>query len=423
MPSGIERLYRIVAPAGFAAAWMGQRIAGSTKADLRSRRGHLPPGKPPLLWFHGASAGETAGALRLADLLRSEGFTFTAAFTAANSAGVQLADAQREEGDIATLAPWDVARWIRRSFDIWQPKALFLVEGELWPSLTMEAARRRVPIFCVSARIYQRDVRGYTLIRSLVRPMLQRMTAILTADDAERQRFLDLGAPADRCTGAGNLKYLPWARRSRPTPFDRITDRVPRDRLVVCGSIHADEVRGLFSALDALPQDVRVVIAPRHREATPVIRHEAGRRDWSTWVRSDTRSDDAWRILLLDTVGELARAYGSGCVAVVGGGFERHGGHNPFEPVAEETPVLLGSHFHHFAEEAAALTSACPETTVVDFNELGGRLRQWLEDPAQSLDALSRQKSALPNARRIADQYRAILVPWMDRQGLRREET
>jgi 3-deoxy-D-manno-octulosonic-acid transferase len=194
---------------------------------------------------------------------------------------------------------------------------------------------------------------------------------------------------------------------------------VPREQLVVCGSIHADEVAGLFTALDALPEDVRMIVAPRHSKATSIIMNESRRRDWSTCLRSAVPPDGAWRVLVLDTVGELADAYARGSVAVVGGGFRRHGGHNPFEAVFQGTPVLLGPHFDHFATEAAALTSACPESSVVDFTELARQLREWLDLPARRRQALSRQQAALPNAARIADAYRVRLTPRMERQGVR----
>jgi hypothetical protein len=83
-----------------------------------------------------------------------------------------------------------------------------------------------------------------------------------------------------------------------------------------------------------------------------------------------------------------------------------------------ETPVLFGRHFDHFANEAAALSSACPETIVADFAELAARLRSWLDEPALRHRASSLQKAALPDPGQIGARYSAILTPSLHRQGV-----
>jgi 3-deoxy-D-manno-octulosonic-acid transferase len=59
-------------------------------------------------------------------------------------------------------------------------------------------------------------------------------------------------------------------------------------------------------------------------------------------------------ILLLDTIGELARVYRYASAAFVGGSLVPHGGHNPIEPAAAGVPVCFGPHMTAFREVAAA---------------------------------------------------------------------
>ena len=56
------------------------------------------------------------------------------------------------------------------------------------------------------------------------------------------------------------------------------------------------------------------------------------------------------RVFLLDTIGELSRAYRLGRAAFIGGSLVPTGGHNPLEPAVWGVPVLNGPHIHNFTE-------------------------------------------------------------------------
>ena len=410
-----DRVYGALGASVFGGMWLAARVFGADRNELRSRSGVMPMAGQPLVWFHGASAGEMAAAAQLAALLRENGYTFVAAYTATNRAGVEFISRLMQPGDVAAVVPWDAPRWVGRAFDCWQPRMVVLLETELWPRLILEASRRKVPTFCASARIYQRDFLRYRLVRSLMTPTLQRLTGVVALDDMEREQFVVLGAPPERCVTGGNLKYLrvgaatdgDWSLRSELGL--RRTDRV-----VVAGSVHVDEVPILFTALDRVaPDAARIIVAPRHAIAGEAIRRESAQRGWRACRRSQRDSDD-WRVLVLDTMGELARAYGLAAVAIVGGGFCRHGGHNLFEPVLAGAPVIFGSHVDHFACEAEALTRRAPEAQVTTTDQLRERLTEWLADDSRRKRVLALQRQAVPDRSAVSQRYLAALSPWLE---------
>jgi 3-deoxy-D-manno-octulosonic-acid transferase len=414
-PTGADRFYASAAAATFSLLWWAARSVGTPAEVLQCRRGRLPAANAPLLWFHGASAGEMRGAAALASLLAQRGYRFTAAYTAANAAGLELAARLAGPDARVAVAPWDHPRWVAQALDRWQPQALFLIETELWPGLILAACRRNVPVFCVSARIYPRDVTSYRLIRSLTAPMLRRVTAVLAQNETERDRFVALGADPERCRVAGNLKYV--ATGAAHTGDSSLSHELalPADEpVVVFGSIHADEVRVIFSALDQLPMHaLRAIIAPRHGSAVGAIVRAARRRNWCVHRRTAGGAPPNWQILVLDGMGELAAAYAMASVAVVGGGFGTHGGHNPLEPVMVGVPVILGEHFDHFDAEARALSALVPETRVADAPELGHRLTEWLGDAERRRRLAQLQLQSLPDGAEIAQRYVNALAPWL----------
>ena len=58
-------------------------------------------------------------------------------------------------------------------------------------------------------------------------------------------------------------------------------------------------------------------------------------------------------ILLLDSMGELRALYSLAAVAVVGGSFLPHGGHNLLEPAALGRAIVFGPEMSNFREMAA----------------------------------------------------------------------
>lgn len=408
-------MYAAAAPCVFGLVWLGARMMGAGRDELHERTGAMPDAGQPVVWFHGASAGEMAGATRLAALLREHGHRFTAAYTATNRAGVDFISRVGGPEDVTAFVPWDVPRWVARALDHWRPQALVLVETELWPRLILEAYRRNVPVFCASARIYPRDVPRYRAIRALIIPTLRRLAGLLAQNETERERFVTLGAPPERCFASGNLKYVGMdSAISRDLSFRAELGLRVDHRVVVLGSVHADEMGVLLAAIAALRVgNLRVIIAPRHPSAGAAIVAQCVRRGWVACRRSDPRPSE-WQMLVLDSMGELARAYAIAAMAVVGGGFGNHGGHNVFEPLMCGAPVIFGRHVEHFASEAQALTDATPEVQVTDATQLSQLLAEWLADDVRRRRVLALQRQVLPDGRAIASRYLAALSPCLE---------
>ncbi len=354
--SSLERIYATFSPCVFGTTLLASYLGGASPAELRARRGWLPPASGPTVWLHGASAGEMAAAARLVTALRANDYRFQAVFTAANRAGVEYISRRAAPDTVAALAPWDVPAWVSRAFDLWQPAVLLLIETELWPRLVFEAHRRAVPVLVLSARIYPRDVARYRAIRGFMTPTMGRLSRILAQNEVERDRFLALGADAGRCAIAGNLKHLEEPAAAVRADLRSEIGLRPGQRVIVFGSVHHSEIALVVDAIEALDAaDARFIIAPRHVSAAATIAREAVARGLAAVLRSRGQPGNGWRILILDTMGELRHFYSIAMAAVICGGFGKFGGHNPYEALQAGAPVLFGPHFEHFEHEAGGI--------------------------------------------------------------------
>ncbi len=412
--STFEKLYAVLSRCAFGPALAVAYAGGVSARELRARVGRLPEAGRGAVWLHGASAGEMAAGARLVAVLRRHGYRFPAIFTAANRAGVDYISRAAAPETIATLAPWDVPAWVSRAFDLWRPAALFLIETELWPRLVYEAHRRGVPVLALSGRIYPRDMLRYRAIHRFIAPTMRRLSRILAQNETERARFIALGADADRCVAAGNLKSLHEVAESDASYLRDQLGITPAQRLVVFGSVHNGEVPLIFDAMAALrAEDVRFVVAPRHLSSVPGVLRQATVRGFEGALRSHLEPDAGWRVLVLDTMGELRNFYALAAAAVIGGGFGKFGGHNPFEPLQSGCPVLLGAHFDHFEHEARALMAVTPEAVVSTSEQLAARLRSWLQDDGVCERIFSLQRRTLPDAAAVTRRYIDELSPYL----------
>ena len=82
----------------------------------------------------------------------------------------------------------------------------------------------------------------------------------------------------------------------------------------------------------------------------------------------------------MDTVGDLERIYAIADLAVVGGSFVPHGGHNVLEPASLSRAVLFGPHTENFEDEVSLLLAGRGGILARDPEELEKELAELLGD-------------------------------------------
>jgi len=85
-------------------------------------------------------------------------------------------------------------------------------------------------------------------------------------------------------------------------------------------------------------------------------------------------------ILLLDTLGELSRAWGLADIAFVGGSLTDRGGQNMIEPAGYGAAVLFGPNTWNFQDVTTALLSREAAVVVRNADELTDVMRELLRD-------------------------------------------
>ncbi|MEK7869050.1 MAG: glycosyltransferase N-terminal domain-containing protein, partial [Nitrospirota bacterium] len=217
------------------------------------------------------------------------------------------------------------------------------------------------------------------------RSVLRSLTLCLMQSERDVQRIVALGADAGRVHRTGNIKFdQPMPTMAADASLRAELGLREGESLLLAGSTHAGEEEALVAAYRQIVGthlNTVLMLAPRHieRVADLVTMIQAAGLPVQRKSRLDSVGSGA-RVIILDTRGELARAYHEATVAFVGGTLVPVGGHNLLEPAVWGKPVLFGPYTDHCAEIAALLLESGGAVRVSGADDLARRVCAWLED-------------------------------------------
>jgi 3-deoxy-D-manno-octulosonic-acid transferase len=361
------------------------------------------------LWVHAVSLGEVTAAAAFIRALRLRHPRLPVILTTATPTGRARARALFGAALEVRYLPYDTPGSMRRFITRAKPRLAIIIETELWPNLFHECRRRGIPLILASARLTAKSVARYRRCGRLFRDALYGTTLVAAQSAADAERFIAAGADPRRTEVIGNVKF-----DLQPDP-----DAVERGRTLkaawggrpvwIAGSTHAGEEELVLSAhaeLEAAAAGALLLLVPRHPQRFQAVADLLRRRGFRYERRSSSGDfgptgllPPEARVLLVDTVGELADLYAAVDVAFVGGSLVPVGGHTLLEPAALGIPVITGPYQTNGRETAQLLLRAGGALQVTDARQLADVLGQLFNDPA-------RRQRLGANARRIVEANR-----------------
>ncbi len=359
--------------------------AGRYGEGLEERMGRVPEearGLDRPLWIHAASMGEVLAAAPLVRAIRQHEPAVPIVVSTTSLSGRATAR-ERLHADAVFLLPVDTPFFVRRALARVAPRALVLVETEIWPNLIRAVVRRRIPCVVVSGRVSEGAAARYRRVRGFFRRVLSQVSLLGAQSDGDAERFRDIGAPRERVVVLGNLKL---SREAVPPVRRAAGLRLPADRVVlVAASTHEPEEA---LALDACARVWRsapstlLVLAPRRPErfdeVAAMLRRRGLRYVRRTVMEASLAPSD--QVLLLDTLGELADVLPVARAVYVGGTMSSIGGHNVLEPGIFGRPVSFGPETRNVEAAAEELLRAGAAVRVGDADALADVWQRSVDD-------------------------------------------
>ncbi|MEW5740315.1 MAG: 3-deoxy-D-manno-octulosonic acid transferase [Myxococcota bacterium] len=321
----------------------------------------VPQGPGPRIWLHGASAGDLLALSPMIDRLRAR-FPHAKVIvsTITNTGHLMARERLSRKIDAVVYAPWDLWGATRRAVRAIRPDLLVLEYTEIWPNLIRAAHRAGAKVALTNGRFSARHLPRYRAFFTAIGNPLSDVDLFLMREEDEAERVLSLGAPRERVQVTGNTKFDALAPLEQAVEDHALREAlgVPRDAKVwIAGSTHEGEEEVLLDVYRRLVKDhadLRLVIAPRYLERAERVRGLVTAVGLHVGLRSKGNPEGA-PVVILDSIGELARAYRLATLVFVGGSFTSRGGQNILEPAAQGKPVLFGPHMENFRDSVQVL--------------------------------------------------------------------
>lgn len=349
----------------------------------------------PRVWLFCRSLGEyRAAAPLLKALLTAEPEAAVLLFSITDEVPPAVAQQMPIKRVFTAYLPYDwlVPSWVHLRAA--PPDLLLFVESFWYPNLLPLArargARAVVLNFTVKPVTF-RHTRRFTF-RAWLRHAVDLFCVQGEADAAALAR---LGCPAQQLVVAGNAKFDVAPVASDRRGLDALRSELGAGQaLLVAGSTHEGEEAPVLDAFARVRQerpDAQLIVAPRYARGLEPIAAKAAERGLRYALRTRApHVPGSWDVLLLDTVGELARVYALGRAAFVGGSFVPVGGHNLVEPIAAGVPTFFGPHIAAFRAVAADAQAAGVAQEVADSEALARAWLRALDDPEYRRDVADR---------------------------------
>lgn len=344
------------------------------------------------LYVHAVSVGEVFIALKF---IREWSKTHSEPVVLATSTatGHQVARDAKLPNVRPLYSPLDVPGLSGRCLSRFQPRAVVLIEAELWPNFAECCKRRGIPMLMLNARLSPRSEGRYRKVRGITALLFSRLSALGAQNERDKGRFAGIGVQENIITVTGSIKFdvLGDAPQSENAAFRAIVDRLRGEKpVVMAASTHAGEealIAAAIRAAGACP-----FIIPRHAERRKDVCADLAAAGFTPLLRTAGElpaelPENACYVA--DTTGEMREWTQLMDAVVIGKSFLAKGGQNPVEAIAMHIPVITGPDMTNFADLVTLLqqTGGIKTCTAA---ELTSTLRAVLEDK----EATARQCAA-----------------------------
>lgn len=284
-----------------------------------------PSFKKSGIWFHCCSFGETKAIKTITDKVND-----TINISVITNTGYE--EAKNLTKNVRYL-PYELFL----PFWVTKQKLLVVMEAELWYMMFVCAKFKKTPTMLINARISDRSYKSYQRFSWFYKKVFAHIDYVFAQSELDKDRLELLGAKNVQSVGNIKLSQLPCVTKeyTKPTGF-----------IVTAGSTHEGEEQLIMDAYHSSID--KLIIVPRHPErfdkVDALLKGFAEKKGLSYQRFSNSYNFDA-QVILVDVMGELNNIYAISDLVILGGAFEKIGGHNPVEPAFFNCRIISGEHY------------------------------------------------------------------------------
>lgn len=305
------------------------------------------------LLIHAASVGEVIAIKPFVEQLLAENYSITlTTFTPTGSEQVKKLFGTSVQH---CYLPLDLVPCTYLFLNRIKPKALVVMETEVWPNLIAQAKSRKIKLLLINARLSASSVKRYQQLSALFQPAINKFDHILCQSQVNLEHFETIGAKPKKLSVSGNLKFDISIDAKHSEKAQQLKRLLPSNKAVwLVASTHPGDDELILATYQRLYQqhpELLLILVPRHPERFDSVYQLSVKHGLNTTKRStEQKAENNCQVWLLDTLGELMAAYQLADIVTIAGTFSTIGGHNPLEPAIYKKPIVIGADMHNFIE-------------------------------------------------------------------------
>ena len=378
--------------------WRGRKEPGYREhwGERLALNGPVPGARPTIV-VHAVSVGETRAAEPVVDALLAaypDCRILLTHMTPTGRATGRGLFAHHGERVVQAYLPYDTASMTRRFLRQYRPRAVILMETEVWPNLIHACAQAGVPIVLANARLSERSLRRGQKAGAVMEQAARAFTLVAAQTELDATRIGSLGAPNVVVTGSVKFDVTPppaalekgdWLR-------GRIRAGAAERPVFLCASTREGEEAMILEAWRRLadkPAGSLLLLVPRHPQRFDEVAALVTAHGLTLARRSQLNADtgvDGAEVLLGDSMGEMFAYYAACDCAYIGGSLLPLGGQNLIEACALGKPVLVGEHTFNFLDATIEAVGDGAALRVPDANALANQAARLLRDHAARME-------------------------------------
>lgn len=286
-------------------------------------------------WFHASSLGEY-GIIRPLILALKASTECQVVLTFFSPTGKRAVQPNASCADYVFYLPLGRSRAF---LDLIRPDVSVFAVSELWPDYLRALQHRGIPTYLVSA-IVRRPSKYFAWYGGMWRRALSRFTHIFVLDEESSRNAQSLGIQQVSVMG-DPLFDNAVAVAAEPWTDSRIAEFCAESEVLIAGSVSDERDLHMVTELANRHPELHLIVAPHEVDEKSIQRTvQAFNGSVVRYSHTEKPTADA-QVLIIDTIGILARLYRYGTYAYVGGGFTPYL-HSVIEATVYGLPVSFG---------------------------------------------------------------------------------
>lgn len=356
--------------------------------------------KRPRIHFHATSVGEWEQAVPIIDKLKVQNPDLFISISFFSPSGYKFAK-NYPNIDLKVYLPLDRYKPAKQFFSILKPQLWIISKFDVWPNHVIAAHRLNIPVAITAATLSADSKRNKGVSKFFNRYIYKKIDYLFPISADDKSRFLELFPYPDKISITGD------------TRFDRVHQRGEKAKnagnvklfadesgiKIIGGSIWpADEKHFLPALINIMHRynEVKAVLVPHELHEAHISDIEStlsnGGIDSERYTDCSDRGTEK-RLIIVNTIGVLARLYMQTDIAYIGGSFST-GVHNVMEPAVFEQPVLFGPRYLN-SFEACELIKEGSAFSLKNRDEMEKTLELFVSQPEKREQAGEKAKALI----------------------------